>query len=334
MNAWNRADQFSIKFLVPGKSAGYDLDKPPGNKNTGGGTGVKYARIESMNGYHLCRRASAVDEVEPDDVVFADWLWFYDGDKIDQIKSFLDLPNVKGIYGGELSMLAWEHSLLRQLVDGVDVVTHNTEYQRRLYGIHGIYNSRFLCDPVPESVFKSVYPQVKRRLVCGSQISESKRSDAVAEIFTFLKGSEVETCYVGGSGVWGGYNSTKRDLELAAQIRGVADIFVENATQSELAVILSESSYYAHVSLHDCSSINYQENGASGNVCFGLSHPVSRERTDYRFDTPELLAKAVVDYPFGTDQHENDVNKILAIAQAWSYESWEDQMNHILRFIT
>lgn len=98
MNAWrNTIEQYSIKFLAP--SIDYDLSKPPGLRNRGGGTGVKYARINESSDLHLCKSVSSIDEIEADDIVFADWLWFYnEQDKIDSVKSFLELPNVKGIF--------------------------------------------------------------------------------------------------------------------------------------------------------------------------------------------------------------------------------------------
>ena len=47
----------------------------------------------------------------------------------------------------------WPRNILGRLIESADLITHNTEYQRHLYQIIGIYNSRFLCDPIPESIF-------------------------------------------------------------------------------------------------------------------------------------------------------------------------------------
>ena len=159
--AWN-ATQHSIKFLVPSKFAKYDLSRPPGLRNTGGGMGVKYARVEQASRIHFCQRITSVDEIEPDDIVFADWLWFVasDGiDKVDCVKPFIELPNVKGIYGSELSVLTWAGKLLDQAIANADVITHNTEYQRQLYRVLGIYTSRFWCDPIPCLLYTSPSPR-------------------------------------------------------------------------------------------------------------------------------------------------------------------------------
>ena len=316
----------------------YDLSRPPGLNNRGGGTGVKYARILEASDFHFVGRISNVEEIEPDDIVFADWLWFYPADetqsKAGKIKQFLELENIKGICGGELSMLTWNGKEVKRVIDGADFITHGNEYQRRLFGVQGVYNSRLLADPVPEDVFSpSPTNNIKRQLVCGSQLSVAKRSDAVVEIFRFLKDTEVETCYVGGVSVWGGTTPSKNDIKIQDQIKAEADMFVENASQSELAEICNKSAFYAHVSIHDVTSINCQENMMAGNVLFGLEHPMLKERTTYRYTDPKVLAEAVAAYPFDTDQHYDDIKKVTTKASEWSYKSWNKQLHAILRTI-
>ena len=54
------APQYNLKFLVLDKMVHYDLAKPPGLRNTGGGMGTKYARLVEASNYHICQRASAL----------------------------------------------------------------------------------------------------------------------------------------------------------------------------------------------------------------------------------------------------------------------------------
>ena len=331
-------DKLSLKFLLPAKFVDYDLLKPPGPNNIGGGVGVKYARIEEAGGEdYRCTRIAETSAVEADDVVFADWLWFCatDGKSIsDQAKAFIELQNPKCIYGSELCVLTWPQNVLQRLVEHTDLITHNTAYQRNLYEVIGIYNSRFLCDPVPAPAFAPSAQKKRRRLVCMGQISEAKRSDAVVEIFERLEGSEVERCYIGGCMAWGTGYQDKRSGQLHKQIESLSDLFIENATQQEATEIINESSFYAHVSYHDVASSSNQENMAAGNIVFGLTHPVLRERTKYRFAKPEALAEAVVKYPFQTEKHQEDMKQTVSCAADWSYEAWQEQINAILRLIT
>ena len=198
-------EKVSLKFLIPAQFMNYDLLKPPSFANTGSGVGVKYARIEEAGSpYYNCESVSDTSAVEMGDIVFADWLWFCATQGkgiIDQVKDFIVMQNPKCIYGSECCVVTWPQQLIRQLVQNVNIITHNTEYQKSLYQTINIYNSRFLCDPVPEEIF-SPHPRKKRRLVAVGQISRAKRSEAVLEIFTSLKDTGVERCYVGGSLVW------------------------------------------------------------------------------------------------------------------------------------
>ena len=329
-------DKPSLKFLLPVQFMDYDLSRPPGPNNPGSGVGVKYARVEEACGdeYH-CKRISDTSEVEPEDIVFADWLWFCatpGRSMIDQVKALIELTNLKVIYGSELCVLTSPHKIIQRLIENVDLVTHNTEYQRKLYRVINIFNSRFLSDPVPESLFYPHSMDKKRRLVCVGQISEAKRSGMVLEIFKKLQDSGVERFYIGGCMAWGS-GFSKKDAELHNQIKEASDSFIENATQQELVEIVNESAFYGHVSYHDVASSSCQENMSAGNIIFGLTHPMLRERTSYRFDTPSSLAQAIADYPFQTQTHLKDIVKTTNAAKKWSYAAWREQISAILRLI-
>lgn len=153
------------------------------------------------------------------------------------------------------------------------------------------------------------------------------------EIFSKLEGSGVERYYIGGVYVWGNNSQDRDSGELHNSIKNVAYIFVENATQDEMAAIINESAFYAHVSYHDVSSCSFQENMMAGNIPFGLTHPVVRERTHYRFNEPDQLAEAIASYPFESETHVQDLNNTVEIAKQWSYAAWREQMAAILRLV-
>ena len=319
---------------MPAKCIGYDLEKPPGLRNVGGGIGTKYARVEEASEWHECRNIATIKEIEADDIVFADWLWFVgdqEANRVDKIKEFIELPNIKGVYGSELSVLTWPSKEREQLVASVDFITHNTEYQRQLYQAVDIYNSCFLCDPIPEDVFVPTRNTQKRRLVCMGQISLAKRSDAVVEIFKHLKDSGVERCYIGGKQLWGDYKTGRIESDLHDEIKAASDLFIENAKQAELAENINNSAFYGHVSHHDVASSGCQENMLGGSVVFGLGHPMLKERTPYRFDNPKELADAIKSYKIGSEQHIADVKRMIKTAEQWSYAAWNKQIETVLR---
>lgn len=322
-----------LDFLIPHFCVDYDLSLPPSLSNAGSGVGVKYARVvEAGEPEYLCRRIDNVNDVQSD-IVFADWLWFCTGEDeglIDRIKAFLALENkIKIIYGSELCVLAWSRNVLDRLLSGVNFVTHNTDYQRKMYRILGIYNSMFLCDPIPPRFTPS--SKKERRLVCMGQISEAKRSEAVIDIFTLLSDTDVETVYLGGRLLWGSPNNNRQANDMQREIKNIADVFIENADEETVTNEVNISSFFGHVAYHDVASCSQQENATAGNITFALTHPTMKERTPYLFDDVETLAEAVSDYTLESEQHNIDKNRAIKISEQWSYQAWNTQIEDILR---
>ena len=324
----------NIRFLVPEPYHNYDLSRPPGTSNLGSGIGVKYARVEEACGVYMktpAKRIWRTEDAEGADIVFADWLWFCVGrvDRDAQIGAFLKLPMPKAIYGSEMCALGWPRNTVRALVDHVQLVTHCCDYQRRLYRVMEIYHSAYLSDPVPDHIF---YPSPKKkcRLVCVGQISEAKRSEKVVELFQRLKGSHVQTVYIGNVRMWGSQHQSKTNNALQEQIAVNADKYIPSASQAETAQIVNESAYFAHVADHDTASESQQENTSAANVTFALTHPLMRERTKYRYETIDAMADEILTYPFGTEEHEEDMIEALTVADRWSYASFGKQMEGVI----
>ena len=333
----------AMDCLMPYTLAGYDLMKPPGPGNSGGGVATKYARCASIPGGLNFRRITTVSEVDTD-IVWADWLWFspaYLGDEEDnkeqRIRDFLSLDvKFKGISATELNVCTWANNHRRMLINGVDdlkgvdCITHVNDYQKRMYQYCGIKNSKFLCDPINEYQF---YPARKEnRLVCMGQIGWHKRSRLVANLFKALKGSDIETCYLGGSKMWGNAKNAEYN-QLHDEVEVVADTFVENATEAQCAYYVNTSKYYAHLAWHDVSPISQRENMMSGNVSFALTHPSMQEVTPNTYDTVEEMAEGIITYHSNPDPTRFTTDSLNAHTFAMktnSYKAWREQMLKIL----
>lgn len=328
----------TIRFLVPEPYHNFDLTRPPGTTNMGSGIGIKYARVEeacATMGDLDAKRIWRVEDAEGADIVFADWLWFCVG-RVNlgyQIDSFLRLPTRKIIYGSEMCALGWARNTLKTLMENVQLITHCCEYQRALYRVAGIYHSAYLSDPVPEHVF-TPSPTKRCQLVCMGQISAAKRSEEVVKLFRLLKGSHVRTTYIGNIRMWGSQHHDKLNNALQEQIANTADIYIPSASQAQVAEVVNESSYFAHVAHHDTACESQQENGSAANVIFGLTHPLMRERTKYRYATIEDMAEDILTYPFGFEQHDDDMTEQLVIADRWSYASFRQQLEGVIATIT
>ena len=147
-----------MEMLVSTSAVNFDLARVPGVFNPGGGMGVKYARVEEVlrARFPSIRRVSSLDSCGDD--VIVDALWFV-GKRAKRVEAFLeqDFRSVL-LYGSQEYLVEWPHEERQRLFESVTWVTHNCAYQLALYRATGIYQSQFLCDPVPEHLF---YPAKK-----------------------------------------------------------------------------------------------------------------------------------------------------------------------------
>lgn len=307
-----------------------------GPTNQGGGVALKYARVEEA-----CRpdfkgeRIGSIDEIEPDDIVLVDWMWFRmtsEGEKttpVDRVKSFVELPNLKLIYGSEFCVSTLPGQLINLAAESADIILHNSNHLRNLYQTIGIYNSSFLSDPVPPIFSPSI--SKKPRVIAMGQISKAKNTSAAATVFEGLNDTDVERVFIGGRSLWGKDMSDRGSLRAQADIEEVSDIFVENAPQARVAELCNDATYYIHFAYHDVSSFAGQENMSSGNIVFGLGHPILKERTAYRFNSPQEIVESIKNYAIDSEAYQVDLGKTLEIASRWSYNAWRGQMYNILR---
>ena len=326
---------YNLTFLIPSHFVDYDLKKPMGPANIGGGVALKYARVEEAGPPEFnCVRIGSTNDIKPDDVVFVDWMWFCitrDESEgiVDRVKQFVEIPNPKIIYGSEFCVASVPYKTIVPAIESANMVLHNSDLLRKLYRTIGIYNSRFLSDPVPP-IFSPVMNK-KPRIICMGQISEAKNTEAVITIFEGLRGTGIERYFLGGISLWGEKElEYKWAIDLQNEIEAVSDVFLENVSQSEVTKACNMATFYAHFAIHDMSSFAGQENMSAGNIVFGLRHPICQERTSYWFNTPEELAEAIKRYDLESDIYQKDVDKTLEIAGQWSYESWQIQMSDIL----
>ena len=214
---------------------------------------------------HAVRRVYRLEDIQSDFVI-ADATWFvWDNpqDINNAVQSFVEcgFPRVL-LYGSEHSFMSFPSLLRDALTDACTWVTHNCKYQRNLYRMCGIYDSVYLCDPVPEDIF---YPGLKQnRIFASGQISHEKSSEALIRLFELLRHSGIETCYAGSATTWGDKTSalgqdfhsperSKDRFRLQQDLEDVTDVFLGDVTQATAARYSNSARYHVHVAHHDTS---------------------------------------------------------------------------------
>ena len=321
-----------IDILLPVPMDTYDLSRAPGIENPGGGVGVKYGRVqEALSSQYTVRRVSHLEDVNAD-IVIVDPLWFVCGDIEERSAEFLCCGFERVLVcGSDANLLQWPERLRAQVVkQEATWRTHNSRYQQGFFRTCGIYDSHFLCDPVPEYIF---YPAKKavRVYACG-QISWEKRTELLVELFTYLQGSHIETCYIGSASTWGDDDNPKgvsRRFRLQDALEDVTDIFLGNVTQAETAHYSNTSLHHMHVAEYDVSCQNMQEAGMGGAILWGLTHPICSERPVHQFTDIAQCAEAMLASATSVAP-EADMQVYEYAMKHWSYEAFLKQFRRIV----
>ena len=322
-----------MKLLVPERMVKFDLGLPAGLRNAGGGVGVKWARVEEALRlrYPDISRVSSLDEVEGDAVIVEPF-WF-GSDYKDSVKAFLERKfQFSMVYGTQEELIRWPASLRNALLENVTCITHNCEYLRKIYQCCGIYHSQVLCDPVPSHIF---YPTQKvQRIFASGQISWEKNTESVIALFRALRGSGIETHFLGSATMWGETGISDDNValrfRLQSELQSVTDVFHGNLSQAEVAHVANASMHYVHVAHYDVSVQRQQEAALGGAVLWGLKHPINIERPVFSYNTPQECADALVQF----DDVEAQSARVLKYAERyWSYEAFLHQFDIIMKGI-
>ena len=327
-----------MDILVPQPVAAYDLAQPPSLANPGGGVGVKYARVEQALAQHYSvRRVHLLEDVQvsADDVLIVDALWFnWNNQDVreEKLARFLQCNFSRVLlYGSEQNLLRWPANVRYQLLDNVTWVTHNSAYLQAMHRVAGVHHSRFLCDPVPETLF---YPEQKyRRIYASGQISWEKSTDKVVEVFALLKDTDIQTCYIGSATTWGDGDCSAADAErkrLEQELRSVTDVFLGNILQSQAARWANSALYHLHAAQHDTSCQNQQEAALGGAVLWGLTHPINTERPVFQFTEPKALVEALLQFDAQDDVLARCREVLAHATERWTYPAFHTQFSDIV----
>ena len=269
-----------IDYLVPQFFLNFDAKVQAGVKNPSGGMRTKIRSVQkAMTNLQLYTHTRV--ETLKSEYVLVEPLFFRENlpeqpgyGPLGSLEKLDDYDGVKVLYCSEKELLRWRGDFREKVLDTFDVVTYNCQYQRRLWDAIGVKGSRLLTDPIDCNLFKPL-PK-KLQVVSTGWISSDKNSEFIRDLYYALHETKVDTVYVGGNTLWG-FNR-KVNMQLEHDIRGLTDVFVENAPQDVLAKYIGESAFFCGNTIHDTFSGCHAESVAAGCVTVAGGHPLYSER--------------------------------------------------------
>lgn len=139
------------------------------------------------------------------------------------IHALQEVEAKKILYCSEFAMLRFEPEMRRLIVNNVDIVTANCDFQRNLFNYVDIDVHSLLCDPIPPIFIPSGNFPDNRVVACGN-ISWAKNTMQIIKIFEKLKGI-TERVYIGLSSLWHKPSPYQKNLE--TMLYNVCDTVIE-----------------------------------------------------------------------------------------------------------
>ena len=269
-----------IDYLVPQFFMDFDANVEGGVVNPSGGMRTKIRSVQKAMTKIQMFTHTQVNTLKSD-FVMVDPLFFRENLPDQPIEGVdVSLQRLKGydafkiLYCTEKELLRWTGNFREKVLDAFDVVTYNTEYQRRLWDAIGVKNMKLLVDPIDCDLFMPL-PK-KFQIYSAGWISSEKNSEFIRDLYLALHNTKLERIYAGGNDLWG--FSKKKDLRLEHDIRSVCDVFLKNVTQDVLSTYAGESAFFCGNTIHDTSSACHVESLAAGCITVAGGHPLYSER--------------------------------------------------------
>ena len=274
-------------YLVPEYFLHFDTDGLQGVNNPAGGVRTKIFNVGQALSDKGISLKSSVKSLRSH-FVLVEPIFFEMGSE-SVYEEFCDYGGISIFYSTELQPLKWIGSYRDRLLDSFDYITYDCEYQKGLWEAMGITDMQQLTDPVDTELFRMENKLLQ--VIAVGRISPIKNSEFIRDLFLKLKSvKNVKTVYVGGATLWG--NEIREDLLLEHEIRDVADTFVSNVPQSELAFYMGQSSFFVANNIHEVFSESHAESLSAGCVSVCGGHPLFKER-------PGVFVEPGVDETFG-----------------------------------
>ena len=269
-------------FMFPVFS--YDASLSASKRNPGGGMATKRGSLDKViseryffNWVGSFKQVTMpIVLIEPLTVRLGE---HYKGDVDTFIEDLKACPAKKVLYCSEMEVARWGPKTFTAIIENVDIVTANTDYQKHL--IWTLSNKScfpyHLCDPIDDELFRPL-SKVKRIFSAG-RVADFKNTEFLINVFKAVKarfGDKIETAYFGNADMWG--EGSPEDFKIEAELKSAVDVYEGGVSRSVLSRLFGESLIYASKTTHDVYSSTHAEILASAVISLGGGHPLFRER--------------------------------------------------------
>ena len=320
-----------IDYLTVQRFLDFNPMLPPASQGGGGGMSVKtYRVLEALrNIYPKSTGVSRVSQITAD-TVLVEPLWFtmQEGARLQEL---IETDAKKVLYCSEFTMLRLNPVTRSSIIEMVDSIIVNCDFQAKLFRAFGIPVSGLLCDPVPDRFHPSPERSTNQVVACG-HVSWIKNTEQVIKVFGKLEG-KAERVYVGSASLW----STAGPVEdmLQEALYEVCDIVLEDITPYEVMHHFQQARVGFWCAFHDCFATIVHEMLRCGLPVVAGPHGLTNELPVEAIVGPQSQVNSICNI---LDLSDEMYQKLSDQYAGWarkrvSYDTFVSQFQSILRKI-
>lgn len=323
-----------LAYLNLEKYINYDLARPPGKDNPGGGVATKTQRVLQAASQWMIVGTHKFSEADKYHIALVEPLIFSHSNDMsvgDKVKEYEELDCLKILYATEMAFVRLAKPLRDRIVKASDYITCVNHYHRDIFHKMGVRVDSILCDPIPESVF--IPGDTKERVIIAENRIDWKKNTQtlIAAYECFKEETDFKLEYIGTPDMWGHEDVPQREVEIMHQLQDLCDVYHGSIKQSEVASAFGKAAVLFHCAYHEVYSEGTWEANMCGCVPFALGyHPLFNRITENRFRDIVNLTETL--NSMEADDFEMESLRVQELAmKTCSYAAFQNQLSDIFK---
>ena len=323
-----------LAYLNLEKYLKYDLQKPPGIDNSGGGVATKTQRVLEACAPWMIKGTHKFSSASKYHVVLVEPLVFCANNEMsveDRVEAYEGMDCIKILYCTEMAFVRIPKPLRDKVVEASDYITCVNRYHRDVFHAYDVPIDSILCDPIPDHVFTP--GELKdRKIVAANRIDWKKNTQELINAYEIFKTeTDFKLEYVGDAKMWGHDEDTPANKDMAHKLEDICDVYHGAISQADVAKVFGSSAVFFHCAFHDVYSEGLWEALHCG--CVPMSHGyhvLFNDITEHRYtDMGELIDSL---NNMGPDEFEQESERVKNLAnQVCSYATFQTQISDIFK---